>query len=71
MIVSPITSKIRPFAASVVLPEGLPITGEILTSQIRSIDSLARFVRPMGASVPAATLQEVRAKLAVLLGIDA
>jgi len=35
--VCPITSRIRPFPTSVVLPPDLPIAGEILTSHIRSI----------------------------------
>jgi mRNA interferase MazF len=67
--VCPITSRIRPFASGVVLPQGLPITGEILTSQIRSIDTLARPVAVIGAAVPLRVLEEVRAKLGVLLGI--
>jgi len=70
VIVCPITSHIRPFASSVVLPDGLPIIGEILTSQVRSIDTLARPVIPMGATVPPAVLAEVRAKLGLLLGIS-
>ena len=41
-IVCPITSRVRPFGTSVVLPLGLPISGEILTSHVRSIDTLAR-----------------------------
>jgi mRNA interferase MazF len=68
-IVCPITTKVRPFASSVVLPEGLPVAGEILTSQVRSIDTMARIVTPIGASVPPAILADVRAKLAALLGI--
>jgi mRNA interferase MazF len=52
-----------------VLPPGLPVSGEILTSHVRSIDTLARPIRHTGAAVPAAILGEVRAKLAVLLGI--
>ena len=69
LIVCPITSRVRPFASSVVLPAGLPIAGEILTSHVRSIDTLARPVRCASAAVPAAVLAEVRAKLAVLMGI--
>lgn len=69
-IVCPITSKIRPFKTSVLLPDGLPFQGEILTSHVRSIDTLARPLTAMGASVPAAILAEVRAKLASLIGID-
>lgn len=53
----------RPFPTSVVLPEGLPIAGEILTSHVRSIDTLARPIRYAGARVPAGTAQLVRAKL--------
>jgi mRNA interferase MazF len=69
-IVCPITTRVCPFASSVVLPEGLPIGGEVLTSHIRSIDILARPVLPVGAVVPSDTLDDVRAKLAVLVGIE-
>ncbi|TWB35254.1 type II toxin-antitoxin system PemK/MazF family toxin [Nitrospirillum pindoramense] len=67
-IVCPITSKIRPFGTSVVLPDGLPIAGEILTSHVRSIDTLARVIRPIGASIPFDVLADVRAKLGALIG---
>lgn len=70
VIVCPITTRVRPFPSSVVLPEGLPIVGEILTSHVRSIDALARPVRSAGAVVPDETLIDVRAKLAVLVGVD-
>jgi mRNA interferase MazF len=59
-VVCPITSRVRPFPTSVVLPTGLPVTGEILTSHVRSIDTLARPIRYAGAQ---AVAQEVRAKL--------
>jgi mRNA interferase MazF len=62
-VVCPITSRLRPFPTSVVLPTGLPIAGEILTSHVRSIDTLARPIRYAGASVGLAVAQEVRAKL--------
>ena len=66
-IVCPITSRVRPFGTSVVLPPGLPISGEILTGHIRSIDTLARPVTYAG-SVPADVLDDVRSKLAAMLG---
>jgi mRNA interferase MazF len=69
LIVCPITSTIRRFGSSLVLPSGLPLVGEVLTSHVRSIDALSRPVRFAGAAVPDATLLEVRAKLAVLCGI--
>ena len=67
--VCPITTKIRPFPTSVVLPEGLPISGEILLSHLRSIDVLARPIRPTGAAIAADTAALVRAKLAALIAI--
>jgi mRNA interferase MazF len=68
-VVCPITSRVRPFPTSVVLPEGLPVTGEILTSHVRSIDTLARPIHYAGASVGRATAQEVRAKLESFIAI--
>ena len=68
-IVCPITSKIRPFGTSVLLPDGLPVSGEILTSHVRSIDTIARPVAPAGGAVPAPVLADVRAKLAALIGL--
>jgi mRNA interferase MazF len=69
VFVCPITTRVRPFPTSVVLPEGLPIAGEILISHLHSIDILARAVRPVGAAVPAGTAEQVRAKLAALIAI--
>ncbi|MGI9433513.1 MAG: type II toxin-antitoxin system PemK/MazF family toxin, partial [Geminicoccaceae bacterium] len=67
--VCPITSRVRPFASSVVLPDGLAVQGEVLTSHVRSIDTMARPIRRVGQAVPPAILVEIRAKLAVLAGI--
>ena len=68
-IVCPITSRVRGFGSSVVLPPGLPIEGEILTSHVRSIDTVARRIAYAGASVEPITLAEVRGKLAALCGM--
>jgi len=68
-VVCPITSRVRPFPTSVVLPPGLPISGEILTSHIRSIDMLARPIRYGGAAVPPEIAQLVRAKLNAFITI--
>ena len=66
-IVCPITSRVRPFASSVVLPSEMPIAGEVLTSHVRSIDTMARKIAFAGARVPEAVLAETRAKLAALM----
>jgi mRNA interferase MazF len=68
-IVCPITSRVRPFGTSVVLPAGLPVTGEILTSHVRSIDTLARPIGAAGGAVSRDILADVRAKLAALIGL--
>jgi mRNA interferase MazF len=68
-IVCPITSKIRPFGTSVVLPPGLALAGEILVSHVRSIDTAARPIAYAGASVPEGILAQIRAKLAALIGL--
>jgi mRNA interferase MazF len=62
-VVCPITSHVRRFPTSVVLPEGLPVTGEVLLSHIRSIDTQVRPVRFAGAAISHATALLVRAKL--------
>lgn len=68
-VVCPITSRVRRFPTSVVLPAGLPISGEILVSHVRSIDTLARPIRYAGASVGQAVAHEVRARLDSLIAI--
>jgi mRNA interferase MazF len=69
VIVCPITSRVRPFPTSVVLPPGLPITGEVLVANVRSLDALARPVRSIGAKVPEDVARLIRAKLDALIAI--
>jgi mRNA interferase MazF len=68
-VVCPITSRVRGFGTSTVLPPGLPVAGEVLNSHVRSIDTEAR---PIGfaGKAPAAVLADARAKLAALLGLE-
>jgi len=68
-VVCPIASRVRPFPTSVVLPPGLPVAGEILTSHIRSIDTLARSVRYAGGMVPADIARLIRSRLATIIAI--
>jgi mRNA interferase MazF len=68
-VVCPITSRVRPFPTSVVLPSNLPIAGEILTSHIRSIDTQARPIRYAGAAVSNEIAKLVRAKLDTFISI--
>ena len=68
-VVCPITSRIRLFPTSVVLPVGLPISGEVLIGHMRSIDVRARPMRYAGARIDSATAALVRGKLAVIVTI--
>jgi mRNA interferase MazF len=68
-IVCPITSRVRPFPTSVVLPSSLPIAGEILTSHIRSIDTQARPIRYAGIAVSDEIARLIRAKLDTFITI--
>jgi mRNA interferase MazF len=67
--VCPISSRVRSFPTRVVLPAGLPISGEILTSHVCSIDILARPIRHAGPSAGQAVAEEVRAKLESFIAI--
>ena len=69
VILCPMTSKVRPFPTSVVLPEDSPITGEILTSNLRSIDMRARAIRFAGVRIGERTAQAVREKLEALITV--
>jgi len=69
-IVCPITSRVRPFGTSVILPDGGKIGGEVLVSHVRSIDTDARPVAFAGSRVADGVLAEVRAKLAALVGLE-
>ena len=68
-VVCPITSRVRSFPTSVVLPAALPVAGEILTSNIRSIDTQARPIRYAGSAVPPETAKLVRATLDAFITI--
>ncbi len=68
-VVCPITSHARGIPTSVPLPPGLPVSGEVLTSHLRSIDTLSRPVTYAGATITEALADEVRAMLAAFVTI--
>jgi mRNA interferase MazF len=68
-VVCPITSRVRPFGTSTLLPVGLAVAGEVLSSHVRSIDTQARPIAFTGVKVPQTVLDDVRAKLAALIGL--
>jgi mRNA-degrading endonuclease toxin of MazEF toxin-antitoxin module len=67
-IICPITSNKKPWPTKVILPDGLAVCGAVLVDQVRSLDRSARGFRSVGR-VPDQVLDEVRGRLAGLLGI--
>lgn len=65
-ILCPITNQIKGYPFEVTLPNGLAITGAILSDQVKSLDWRARNAELICA-LPTKTVAEVSEKLNVLL----
>mgnify|MGYP001774252985 CR=1 FL=1 len=65
-LLCPITSQIKGYPFEVALPKSFPITGVILSDQVKSLDWRARQAKRIG-SLPAETMTEVFQKLLTLL----
>jgi mRNA interferase MazF len=63
----PATNQQKGYSFEVPVPEGCGVTGVILADHVKSCDWKARDARKIG-SVPQATLDEVLARIAPLLG---
>jgi mRNA interferase MazF len=68
-IFCPVTSQIKGYPFEVLIPAGLPVTGAILSDQVKSLDWRARKAELICA-LPARTISEVLQKLAILLTPD-
>jgi len=62
----PITNQIKGYPFEVLIPEGLPVTGAILSDQVKSLDWHARNAEWICA-LPTETISEVLQKLTTLL----
>jgi len=62
----PVTSKTKGYPFEVAIPEGLPVSGFILSDQIKSLDWRAREAS-FACALPTATTQEILAKATALL----
>ena len=65
-IFCPVTSQVKGYPFEVVIPAGLPVSGAILSDQVKSLDWRARKAELICA-LPARTISEVLQKLATLL----
>ncbi len=65
-ILCPVTSQIKGYPFEVILPEGLPVAGAILSDQVKSLDWRARKAELI-CTLPDETISEVLQKLGTLL----
>ena len=66
-ILCPISSQIKGYPFEVMIPEGLPIDGVVLSDQVKSLDWKARQAE-LACELPSATVAEVLGKISTLLG---
>jgi mRNA interferase MazF len=65
-ILCPITSQMKGYPFEVQIPAGLPVTGAVLSDQVKSLDWRARQVEKI-CGLPARFVAEVMQKLATLV----
>ena len=65
-ILCPITNQIKGYPFEVLLPEGLPVAGTVLSDQVKSLDWRARDAELI-CTLPAEIMSEVLQKLGTLL----
>jgi len=67
-IFCPVTSRIKGYPFEVLLPDGLPVEGAILSDQVKSLDWRVRNAELL-FSLPVSTISEVLQKLNTLLSL--
>ena len=65
-ILCPVTSQVKGYPFEVLLPEGLPVTGAILSDQVKNLDWRARDTELI-CTLPEEVMYEVLEKLGTLL----
>jgi mRNA interferase MazF len=62
----PLTSQIKGYPWGVAVPEGLPVSGVVLSDQVRSLDWRVRHVEKIG-TLPPVSVDEILGKLGTLI----
>jgi mRNA interferase MazF len=68
-LLCPIVGEVKGYPFEVIVPEGLPVEGAILSDQVRSLNWRVRTAEPVG-KLPPQTVSEVLGKLTTLLAHD-
>jgi mRNA interferase MazF len=68
-VACPVTSQSRGYPFEVPIPEDCGVNGVVLVNHIRNVSWAARYPKFIGTAPPK-LMEEVREKLALLLGID-
>lgn len=66
-LLCPITSQMKGYPFEVAVPEGLPVSGVILSDQVKCLDWRARYVE-LVCCLPSEVTRDVLGKLGTLLG---
>jgi mRNA interferase MazF len=66
VILCPITSQVKGYPFEVIIPDGLEISGAILSDQVKNLDWKVRKAE-FGCKLPPATFNEVVQKLGTLI----
>lgn len=69
-LLCPITSQIKGYPFEVIIPEGLKLSGAVLSDQVKSLDWRARRAELI-CTLPRDTIVEVVQKLSTLISLDA
>jgi mRNA interferase MazF len=67
-ILCPVTSHIKGYPFEVVLPDGLPVSGAVLSDQVKSLDWRVRN-KELICTLPDEVVSEIMQKLSALLSI--
>ncbi|HEX9871148.1 MAG TPA: endoribonuclease MazF [Candidatus Tectomicrobia bacterium] len=68
-LLCPITSQIKGYPFEVIIPQGLKLSGAVLSDQVKSLDWRARRAELI-CTLPKDTIDEVVQKLSTLVSLD-
>jgi mRNA interferase MazF len=68
-VVCPITTQVKGYPFEVVIPSGHPVTGVVLSDQLRCLDLKARNAKPYHTRAPRAVIEAIQLRIKLLLNL--